>query len=213
MIAKIIRKVIHTLYRASMLGSTTGPHVTRYFMYKHLRRYAEPRAQEAKLLSISHSENLAKLLGFEPHHMTHVAYPEVNMLDLPFPDQSFDAVVSDQVLEHIEGDPQVAIDEVFRILQPGGICLHTTCFINPIHGYPHDYWRFTAEALKLLSNGRGAIIDIGGWGNPYVWLFTSIGLRYQPIPDARWHPAHWIATKQVVEWPIVTWLLAKKPQD
>jgi 2-polyprenyl-3-methyl-5-hydroxy-6-metoxy-1,4-benzoquinol methylase len=45
-------------------------------------------------------------------------------------------VVSDQVLEHVVGDPQTAIDETLRVLRPGGIVIHTTCFMNPIHGAP-----------------------------------------------------------------------------
>ena len=38
-----------------------------------------------------------------------------------------------QVLEHIGGDPFTAVDETFRVLKEGGIVLHTTCFISPIH--------------------------------------------------------------------------------
>lgn len=179
-------------------------------MYGHLSKYAASRSPELKVLSISRSERLARLLGFADPQIIDASYPDYNILRLPFKEGEFDAVVSDQVLEHVEGDPQRAIDETFRVLKPGGLALHTTCFINPIHSGPNDYWRFTPDALKFLAAKHGEVIDVGGWGNPYVWLFVALGLRFAPMPHARWHPAHWVATKNVRRWPIVTWILVKK---
>jgi len=137
-------------------------------------------------------------------------YPQFNILNLPFEDGEFDAVVSDQVLEHVEGNPQAAIDETFRVLKQNGIALHTTCLINPVHGAPSDYWRFTPNALRLLVTKNGEVIDAGGWGNPYVLFFLALGLRFKSIPHARWHPAHWLAMKNSDKWLIHTWVLARK---
>ena len=210
MLKNILGKIVILLYRLTTLGLSKGPHITRYYMYKRLSNYSEPRSEDLKVLSISHSEILARLLGFNDKQITNVSYPEFNILRLPFKDGEFDAVVSDQVLEHVEGEPQLAINEMFRVLKPNGISLLTTCFINPFHGNPNDYWRFTPDALKLLTKQHGDILDVGGWGNPYVWPFSFIGLRFQPIPNARWHPANWLAIKNNSRWPIVTWVLNKK---
>ena len=90
------------------------------------------RARHRRLLGEPLTRELlyqAKRLGFADEQITDAAYPEHTMFDLPFEDGQFDAVVSDQVLEHLEGDPGDAIDETFRVLKPGGIALHTTCFI------------------------------------------------------------------------------------
>lgn len=210
MLGKILRTITRAAYRMATIGLRKGPHVTRYFMYDQLSRYSASRSEELRVLSISHSERLGRLLGYKNNQITMAAYPDIDILNLPFEDGEFDAVVSDQVLEHVEGDPQIAIDETFRVIKRNGIALHTTCFINPIHGSPNDYWRFTPDALGLLVKKDGAVIDVGGWGNPYVWFLVALGLRLEPIPHARWHPAHWIATKNVSSWPIVTWVLAKK---
>lgn len=210
MLNKIFKKIIRTIYKISILGQTTGPHITRYYLYKHLSKYHESRQKNLKVLSISHSEGLAKRLGFDDNQITDASYPEYNILDLPFKDNEFDVVVSDQVLEHVRGNPQQAVDEVFRILKPEGISLHTTCFINPIHGLPNDYWRYTPAALELMTEKHAKVIDVGGWGNEYVWLFASLGLRFQPITNAKWHPAHWLATKNNPKWPIITWILSTK---
>lgn len=42
---------------------------------------------------------------------------------IPFDDASFDVVVSNQVFEHVQDYP-TAIDEIDRVLKPGGVSLH-----------------------------------------------------------------------------------------
>jgi len=148
-----------------MKGLPRGPHITRYYMYDRLRSVLSQRPMECgRLLSISESENLAGWTGLKPGEIVHAHYPEYNCLCLPFENESFDTLLSDQVLEHVEGSPQQAIDEAYRILRPGGIAIHTTCFINPIHRMPKDFWRFTPEALELLHSKWGEIIEVGGVG-------------------------------------------------
>ncbi len=44
---------------------------------------------------------------------------------LPYPDQSFDSIVSFQVIEHIQDD-RLFLKEIHRVLRPGGVALITT---------------------------------------------------------------------------------------
>lgn len=210
MIKSSLRWFMRLVYKASLAGLSRGADIRRYYMYTQLKAHAAQRDPGHRVLSISHSERLCLLLGFSRSQVTDASYPEVNILNLPFGEATFDAVVSDQVLEHVEGDPRRAVDESFRVLKPGGLLLHTTCFINPIHEGPSDFWRFTPEALKLLVGQQGEIVEAGGWGNPYMWIFIAAGLVYEPIPDCRWHPAHWLATRNSPTWPATTWVLARK---
>jgi SAM-dependent methyltransferase len=179
-------------------------------MYRRLAQFRQSLDMNTKVLSISHSDRLCEVLGLDRCSVTEGNYPAVSMLSLPYPDGSFDYVVSDQVLEHVEGDPQRAIDETLRVLRPGGLAVHATCFINPIHEAPGDFWRFTPAALKLLCRGFSTVIECGGWGNPYVWLIVWLGLRFDGVPEARWHPLHKLATRNNADWPIVTWIIARK---
>ena len=64
-------------------------------------------------------------------------------------DGMFDIVLCTEVLEHLP-EPQRAIDEIFRVLKPGGSLLLTTRFLFPIHDAPHDYFRFTKYGLRHL---------------------------------------------------------------
>ena len=68
---------------------------------------------------------------------------------LPFVDAAFDVVLCTEVLEHLQ-EPQRAIDEMHRVLKPGGQLLLTTRFLFPIHDAPHDYFRFTKYGLRHL---------------------------------------------------------------
>ena len=72
---------------------------------------------------------------------------------LPFPENSFDTVVCPAVLSHVR-HPQKAVDEMHRVLKPGGRIILTTAFIFPLNSHPVDYWRITENGLQLLfSNG------------------------------------------------------------
>ncbi len=159
---EFLRKASRSIFKLTRLGLKNGPHVTRYFMYRHLAALRIEPPGDARALSISGSHWLCRILGFS-ERIENVHYPKVNILHLPFADKEFDCVASDQVLEHVEGNPLLAVDECFRILKPGGIAVHTTCFINPIHSFPSDFWRFTPDALALLVQPHADVIDGGGW--------------------------------------------------
>ncbi len=192
---------------------TCGPHITRYSMYRALKDILadESRGAGKKALAISFSANLLPVLGIENASVTEANYPEHNIIDLcAFPDASFDFIVSDQVLEHVEGNPQLAFDTSMRVLKPGGIAVHTTCFINPVHGHPGDFWRFTPEALRYLARGFSEIIAAEGWGNRAVWIVDALGLRFFPVPHAKWCPLRIIATRNNPLWPVSTWIVARK---
>lgn len=48
-----------------------------------------------------------------------VEFRKADLCEMPFSDESFDAVYVNAVLEHV-GDPDRAIAEIFRVLKPGG---------------------------------------------------------------------------------------------
>lgn len=163
------------------------------------------------MLAIGGSARVAGHIGLGNSDITRAEYPEVDLLSLPMKDDSFDVVFSDQVLEHVAGDPFVAMRESVRVTRPGGYVIHTTCFFNPIHCAPDDFWRFTPEALRLLCRDVAEPIEVGGWGNLALIPVTMLGLRFRPVPAARWHPLHWAAVHNNPVWPITTWVVARKP--
>jgi SAM-dependent methyltransferase len=73
---------------------------------------------------------------------------------VPLPDDHFDAVLSTQVLEHVN-DPRVYLAECARVLKPGGRLLLSTHGIMVYHPDPDDYWRWTCAGLKRAVTDAG----------------------------------------------------------
>lgn len=73
---------------------------------------------------------------------------------LPVGDQSFDAVLSTQVLEHVQ-DPRVYLRECRRVLRPGGRLLLSTHGIFPYHPDPVNFWRWTGAGLRREVEDAG----------------------------------------------------------
>jgi SAM-dependent methyltransferase len=94
--------------------------------------------------------------------------------DIPFRDESFNAVITQALLEHTRFPFKVA-DEIFRILKPGGIVYAEVPFIQGYHPTPRDYYRFTPEGLREVFSSF-AIMDqgvCGGPGSALGWIFRE----------------------------------------
>lgn len=83
-----------------------------------------------------------------------------NLERLSFPDGHAGTVLCLNVIEHA-WDFRKGVEELVRILAPGGIVLMTTAFAIRVHGYPEDYWRFTPRAMERLLEGMPS--HLYGW--------------------------------------------------
>ncbi len=186
--------------------------ITRLAMYQALANtFAAFDGLDKTCLALSRSIEFARILGLVQTTIIEANYPEHNILDLNFPDNHFDFCISDQVLEHVEGNPFKAISETARILKPGGFMCHTTCFINKIHGAPKDFWRYTPDALSLLCKESGLHEElVGGWGNREATLLMKPPYRNKSIPDNPTNPLYILATRNEHDWPVVVWVVARK---
>ncbi len=83
---------------------------------------------------------------------------------LSFADGEVGTALCLDTLEHC-ADPRGACRELHRALCPGGLCVISSVMFFPVHGYPHDYWRFTPEGLRLLLEPFDDVWA-GGVGHP-----------------------------------------------
>jgi SAM-dependent methyltransferase len=91
-------------------------------------------------------------------------------LDLPFENQSFDTVVSTELLEHVP-DPLRALREMHRVLRPGGYIILTTPMYWPRHEVPHDYFRYPYDGLlHLIKESEFELVRMFNRGNAYTFL-------------------------------------------
>jgi SAM-dependent methyltransferase len=77
----------------------------------------------------------------------------------PLPDASFDAVLCTQVLEH-DSDPSHTLDEISRVLVPGGTGVISVPFAYNEHMAPHDYRRWSAVGVSADVATRFEVVEI-----------------------------------------------------
>jgi SAM-dependent methyltransferase len=217
MIRHIFGRAAQTVWKASCIGCPLGEPLVRYSMYRNLRSEFGDRDLGDRVLSISHSKKLCGLLGAQETAIVEANYPEQSINDLNFRSQSFSAVVSDQVLEHVECTPDEAVNEVHRVLKPGGLAIHTTCFLTPYHGssdftdlHNGDFWRFTPSGLRRLHKRYSEVIAANGWGNPLMPLLGGLGLLNMSVPEISWHPLNKLARLDRTSYGYTVWVMAKK---
>ncbi len=68
----------------------------------------------------------------------------------PFKNNSFDLLVSGQVLEHM-AYPWVGISEMARVVKTGGLLFIIAPSKGYLHRYPVDCWRFYPDGFRALA--------------------------------------------------------------
>jgi SAM-dependent methyltransferase len=72
----------------------------------------------------------------------------------PLESGSYDVVLCTQVLEHVSS-VDLTLQEMVRVLKPGGRLIISAPFIYNEHGAPGDYRRFSAGGLEQMIRTRG----------------------------------------------------------
>ena len=67
-----------------------------------------------------------------------------------FGEETFDVVVSTEMLEHV-ADWRRIITNMKRVVRPGGLIVITTRSRGfGFHDFPHDYWRYEPEDMRVI---------------------------------------------------------------
>jgi SAM-dependent methyltransferase len=101
--------------------------------------------------------------------------------ELEGPLEHFDTVLALEVLEHLY-DPQRAIDRMFAVLKPGGVCILSTRFLHRYHPDPEDHYRFTPDSLLYLFR-RFRHVEVHPHGNRLhvLWELVNTGGRSRVV--------------------------------
>jgi SAM-dependent methyltransferase len=100
---------------------------------------------------------------------------QADVTDLPFADETFDAAVLGEVLEHIPDD-SAALREVARVVRPEGV-LAVSVPADPARYGPSDRWaghvrRYTRPLLVGACDESGfSVVRCVGWGFPVSALY------------------------------------------
>jgi len=97
-----------------------------------------------------------------------------DVLNLKYPPESFDTVISTQVMEHVNNPYKMAAG-IYKVLKPGGKVIVTAPFLIPMHSDPGDYFRFTAGGISEIFKQSGfSIIESGHYGGFFIVLSEMI---------------------------------------
>lgn len=99
--------------------------------------------------------------------------------DIPFADESFDGVIAQALLEHVV-DPWRCVDELHRVLKPGGLVYAETPFIQGVHAGRYDFTRFTHLGHRRMFR-RFEEVESGtgqGPGVALAWSYQSFVLSF-----------------------------------
>ncbi|WP_207934080.1 class I SAM-dependent methyltransferase [Actinomadura sp. KC06] len=137
-------------------------------------------------------------------------------LDLPFPDDHFDAIIASEVLEHIPDDMR-AMRELLRVLKPGGKLAVTVpswlpervCWAlsEDYHTAPGGHVRIYTRAeleAKLKSTGFrvGGHHHAHGLHAPYWWIKCAVGVDNDANPLAKAY--HRVLVWDIMKRPLAT---------
>jgi SAM-dependent methyltransferase len=116
---------------------------------------------------------------------------------MPFRDGVFQRIECDAVLEHVR-KPEEVMQQIRRVLAPGGYLHLVTPFCHPFHEYPKDYRRFTPDGLKELACGLEVIAE--GWRTGPTATLLVFAIEYVKLllPFRAW---------RIIVHGILGWLL------
>jgi ubiquinone/menaquinone biosynthesis C-methylase UbiE len=142
--------------------------------------------------------------------------------NLPYPDKSFDTVISSHVLEHLP-DFDKGFRELCRVAKKRVIVALPTCFnlcAASLLGGDHGYWKFGKKSivalpwgvLRILGNIFGEGVQEGYAGHdelPHIWRYPWVVRRRLQNPN--FTMTKYCASTLVVPYinatlPLVKWL-------
>lgn len=130
----LYRFLVYTIGTALYLGPTS-------------QQFVKSLGANASVLSIG--AGVLRLKG-NVTHLDYEPYPHLEVVGdahfLPFPDNTFDGVVCETLLEHVV-EPSKVIEEMHRVLKPGGKAYILMPFLFAFHAAPNDFYRMTHRGL------------------------------------------------------------------
>ena len=97
-------------------------------------------------------------------------------IKLPILDNTADTLFSISVLEHLK-EPQLFLNETFRILKPNGIFLLQIPFQWRVHEHPFDYQRYTNFGLFSIFSKAG-YVDVSLYATNGIFTTISLKINY-----------------------------------
>lgn len=177
----------------------------RINMYKDIQEYLNNTEDNLDVLVLGGETPISGMIS-NPNKVLTTDIPEVDAHALPYEDDTWDIIISDQMLEHVQ-KPWLVVEEMWRVLKSGGLVICTSCSYNPVHWGPLDCYRFMPDGFDVLFdkfNNR----SIKTWGN-------KAAIIHDLISDGHRHTLPKSVSNQYLETndinnPWVIWVIGQK---
>lgn len=148
---------------------------------RNLERLCRENATEAPTLVV-HSEDV----DYAPHfpnaftltkrrHVEADLHVDTYYTDIAgLPAESYDVVLCTGLLEHVP-DPQRLVDDMRRVLRPGGTIILSASAVFSYHEGPDNFFMFTGWGVRHLFRDWSEIVSVRGSSQP----FETIGILLQ----------------------------------
>lgn len=120
-------------------------------------------------------------IDLEPTEYHHDVKPDLywDGVQIPLDDASLDFILATEFLEHYR-DTNTVLQEVKRVLKPGGVFFFTVPGVWPLHEVPHDYHRFSPFILEeYFKQNKFSSWDIKPLGGAYCHFALSLALFFE----------------------------------
>lgn len=127
-----------------------------YFADKYLKEWKEIKILDVGSMNINGTyRDIFQRPGWTYHGADLSAGENVDIVlsdeySWQIPDESYNAVICGQCLEHVEF-PWMTIAEMARVLAHGGLCCIIVPSAGPVHRYPLDCYRYYPDGLNALA--------------------------------------------------------------
>lgn len=175
---------LKSFLKKKLLFTLKIPSVTRISLELELQRHFQ-RLRSGKVLDVGSMHSPYK--KYIPHteykrlDVDSETQPDIccDIYEIEWEANYFDTIIATEVIEHLY-NPEKAVEEIYKILKPGGICILSTRFIYCYHPFPKDYYRFTQDSLShILKNFSKVEIHCHGNRVQAIWQIINNNL-YNP---------------------------------
>lgn len=117
-----------------------------------------------------------------------IRFESADATALPFEDNSFDMVISIEVLRYIQ-NREKSVEEIYRVLKPGGVCIVTVAPLFSTHGYALFNRLMKILPIPGFSHVKQYFETIGS----STRMFRAAGFDEIQVPGCFFGPFIWLS--------------------
>ena len=199
---KIRQTINRHFFRPAWYSILANPYfIVRRGLLKKITDFANQDFSNKKILDVGCGVkpyeqlfNTPSYTGIDINNGSHINRDKLpdkfyNGIEIPFPDNCFDAIICTEVMEHV-AEPEKLLNEIRRVLKTDGEIYLSVPFVWNEHEAPFDFQRFSRYGLQqLFAKSHLSIIKLEETSGVFkvcgqlisAFIFERLFPRYRPL--------------------------------